>query len=51
MRPDDRGRAFDALRRGYPHRREFRHTTIALTGGTADQSAMLRAIGFGVAQP
>ncbi|MEI6668692.1 MAG: 4-phosphoerythronate dehydrogenase [Acidobacteriota bacterium] len=45
----ERGRVFDQLRRSYPVRREFRQTTIALTGGSAALMAALRGLEFGVA--
>ncbi len=48
--PDgQRGRAFDELRKSYPVRREFRHTTVVARGASAAARASLRALGFRVA--
>ncbi len=46
--PAARGRAFDDQRKTYPTRREFRHTTIRLSGGGAEAAAALRALQFTV---
>jgi erythronate-4-phosphate dehydrogenase len=48
LEPRERGRAFDDLRKTYPTRREFRHTRVTLTGGSARLEASLRALGFQV---
>lgn len=40
----ERGRAFDALRRDYPPRREFRATRVV--GGSREARALLAALGF-----
>ena len=50
---EERAAAFDRLRKEYPARREFRHTTIHLAGGnngeTETVAARLRGVGFRVA--
>jgi len=44
-----RGRAFDDLRKTYPTRREFRHTTVTVPGASAALLGTLRALRFRIA--
>ena len=44
-----RGRAFDDLRKTYPTRREFRHTTVSVPGASAALLGALRALQFRIA--
>lgn len=46
LAPAERGRRFDALRRGYPVRREFFNTEVALAGGGEEIETALAALGF-----
>lgn len=48
LEPSARGRAFDDLRKTYPARREFRHTTVRLAGGSPAAAAVLGALQFTV---
>ena len=44
--PDDRGRAFDLLRKTYPTRREFRQTVVTALDADPGLRASLRALQF-----
>ena len=44
-----RGRAFDDLRKTYPTRREFRHTTVSVPGASPALLGSLRALRFRIA--
>ena len=44
-----RGRAFDDLRKTYPTRREFRHTTVSVPGASPALLDSLRALRFRIA--
>jgi len=46
--PEGRGRFFDALRKNYPVRREFRNTTVVLDRGRESLTQKLRGLDFGV---
>jgi len=48
MTPVERGQVFDDLRRTYPTRREFRQTTVAVSGASAALVSALRALRFRV---
>ncbi len=45
---EERGRFFDALRKNYPVRREFRNTTVVLDRGRESLTQKLRGLDFGV---
>jgi erythronate-4-phosphate dehydrogenase len=45
----ERGRRFDLLRKTYPTRREFRHTTVTAPGASAALLGSLRALQFRIA--
>ena len=49
LEPKARGRAFDDLRKTYPTRREFRHTTVSAPGASAALLDSLRALHFRIA--
>jgi erythronate-4-phosphate dehydrogenase len=44
--PDRRGAYFDALRRHYPKRREFRHFSVNCSADTMRFEAALKGLGF-----
>lgn len=46
LAPDERGRAFDRLRRDYPVRREFSSVKIQLKGARRSLQDQFRALGF-----
>jgi erythronate-4-phosphate dehydrogenase len=45
---ENQGRFFDALRKGYPIRREFHNTTVVLDPGRGSLARKLKGIGFNV---
>jgi erythronate-4-phosphate dehydrogenase len=45
--PDERAARFDALRRNYPIRREFRFTDVDVNGATLSLEQALAGLGFG----
>lgn len=49
LEPAARARAFDDLRKTYPTRREFRHTTVSAPGASAALCGSLRALQFRIA--
>jgi erythronate-4-phosphate dehydrogenase len=51
LAPAARGRAFDALRKTYPTRREFRQTAVGAAGASPALVAALRALGFRIDPP
>jgi hypothetical protein len=46
MTPAERGLVFDELRSTYRMRREFRQTTVTVTGGSPDLNSTLRRLQF-----
>jgi erythronate-4-phosphate dehydrogenase len=49
LEPAARGRAFDELRKTYPTRREFRHTTVSVPDASRALLGSLRALQFRIA--
>ncbi len=48
LAPDPRAKHFDALRKTYPCRREFRNTEVMLEGGCRKLATFLTGVGFSV---
>jgi erythronate-4-phosphate dehydrogenase len=48
MEPAERARAFDALRSGWPARREFHVRPVGIDDPDAGRTEILRALGFRV---
>ena len=46
MPPDERRKHFDALRRDYPCRREYRNTKVRLEGDCAQLAPVVKGLGF-----